>query len=372
MTTIETKATTKPANFTELAARLESAENIRSIDPSGMYNKIYDFPEQLEQAVGIGNSIVLPAKYKRDFKNIVVAGMGGSAIGGDLVRSYLSDRLKMPFVICRHYRLPNFVDEDTLVIASSYSGNTEETLAAFEDAIKRRVTVACITTGGELGKLAKQHKLLHVELPGGYQPRAALGFSFVPLLILISKLGLIGSVDDDLSELIRGLKSYRDAYAIESAADKNPAKLLAIKLYNRIPIIYAGPELTDVVGTRWKGQICENAKALAFNNQFPEFNHNELVGWNVIGAYRDKLVVICLRDSDDHKRVQRRMSIVRNIIEKRDVELINVFSQGDFPLGRMFSLIQLGDFVSLYLAVLNKADPTPVKVIDYLKEELKK
>ncbi|UCD94367.1 MAG: bifunctional phosphoglucose/phosphomannose isomerase [Candidatus Zixiibacteriota bacterium] len=372
MTTIETKDNIKHADFAELADRLDSSENIRSLDPAGMYDKIYHFPQQLEQAVEIGGRIELPAEFGRNFRSLIVAGMGGSAIGGDLVRSYLSDRLRIPFVVCRNYRLPDFVDENSLVIVSSYSGNTEETLAAFDDATKRGATIACITTGGELGKLAQRHKLLLVKLPEGYQPRAALGFSFVPLLILISKMGLVGSVDDDLKELIRGLKSYRDTYSTETGADKNPAKLLAIKLYNRIPIIYTGPELTDVVGTRWKGQICENAKALAFNNQFPEFNHNELVGWNVIEACRDKLVVLCLRDGDDHDRVQLRMSIVRDIIDKLHVEVINVLSQGDFALGRMFSLIQLGDFTSFYLAVLNKVDPSPVKVIDYLKEELKK
>lgn len=356
--------------FSENAEKLNSAEVLKSVDPSGMYDKIYNFPEQLEDAAEIGRGLKPDAEYFRGISNITVAGVGGSAIGGDLVRSYLLSKIKIPFVICRHYRLPEFVDENSLVIASSYSGNTEETLSAFDDALRRGAKVACITTGGRLGEIAGERKLLMATLPRGFPPRSALGYSFVPLLYLVSKLGFVDGVEEDIAELIRGLKSYRDRYSVETETEKNPAKSLAIRLYNRIPIIYTGPELTDAVGTRWKGQICENSKALAFSNQFPEFNHNELVGWNVIDAYRDRVVVIYLRDSDDHDRVKLRMSIVREVIEKLDVEIIDIFSQGDFPLGRMFSLIQIGDFASFYLAVLNDVDPTPVEVIDYLKTRL--
>jgi len=351
---------------------LEATDKIKEIDPSEMYDKIYHFPEQLEQAKTIGLTVKPGKKYYSNLENVVVAGMGGSAIGGDLVRSYLAGSIEFPFQICRHYRLPEFVDENSLVVISSYSGNTEETLSALDDAMKRGAKIACITSGGKVAEIAKAKDFLSVELPKGYPPRAALGFSFVPLLFLLSKLGFTGDVEKDITELIGGLKSYRDQYAWDIETEKNPAKSLALRLHKKIPIIYAGPELTDAVGTRWKGQICENAKCLAFNNQFAEFNHNELVGWNVIDAYRDKLIVIYLRDNGDHERIQKRMEIVRTIIEKQNVEVVDVYSHGDFPLGRMFSLIQLGDFTSLYLAILNNTDPTPVKVIDFLKGELEK
>jgi len=172
--------------------------------------------------------------------------------------------------------------------------------------------------------------------------------------------------------LIRELKSFRDSYSIDTDFDKNQAKSLAARLYGRIPIVYTGPELIDAVGTRWKGQICENAKCLAFNNQFPEFNHNELVGWHIIDTYRDKIIVVYLKDADDHDRVIKRMSIVKQIINEQKVEVVEIESRGASPLVRMFSLIQIGDFVSFYLAILNKIDPTPVKVIDFLKDELTK
>ena len=349
---------------------LDDINHIKTVDPSGMYDKIHDFPEQLLEAAQIGRQWNLDPSDYAGIKNIVVAGMGGSAIGGDLVRSYLSGKINIPFHISRHYRLPHFADKYSLVVASSYSGNTEETLTAFDDALSREAKVVCLTTGGKLGELARSKNLPVATLPKGYPPRAALAFSFLPLLFLIYKLNLTEISEDDIAALVSGLKRYRESYLVSVKADRNPAKSLALHLFGKIPIIYTGPELTDAVGTRWKGQICENAKALAFNNQFPEFNHNELVGWNKIDNYRDRLVVVHLRDSDDNPRVAKRMAIVKSIIEKEQVEVIEISSQGDFPLGHMFSLIQLGDFASFYLAVLNNIDPTPVKIIDHLKKEL--
>jgi len=351
---------------------LDSIEKMKEIDPQGMYDKIYNFPEQLIEASNIGQKIEPDAEYFSGIDNIVVVGMGGSAIGGDTVRTYLADKLKIPFSICRHYRLPGYVDNYSLVVISSYSGNTEETLSAFNEAIAKKAKIACFSTGGKVGEIAEANKYLWVKLPKDYPPRAALGYSFIPLLYLISKLGLIEDISDDVSNLIDGLKKFRGSYAADVETDKNQAKLCANKLFKKIPIIYSGPELTDAIGTRWKGQICENAKCLAFNNQFAEFNHNELVGWNKIDSYKENLKVIYLRDKDDYIRISERMSIVKDIISEYDVEVIEVFSQGDSPLLRMFSLIQMGDFVSYYLAILNKIDPTPVKVIDYLKGQLDK
>ncbi len=350
--------------------KLDNMETIKKIDPSGMYDKIYHFPEQLEDAAKIGRRITVdPNKYS-GIKNVVVAGMGGSAIGGDLVRSYLADKIKLPFYICRNYNLPKYIDKNSLVIVSSYSGNTEETISAMKQAIERNCKIACITTGGEVGRLAENNGYLKADLPPGYPPRAALGLSFAPLLYMLSKLGLTDEVDNDVLKLIKAMKNWREKYRLEIKSRENRAKELALKMFGKIPIIYSGPEFSDAIGTRWKGQICENSKGLAFNNQFPEFNHNELVGWKVIEAYRDKLIVFYLAGQDDHERVSRRMAIVREIIEKLNVELIEIDAEGDNELQRMFSLIQIGDFASLYLAILNNIDPTPVEVIDFLKNKL--
>jgi glucose/mannose-6-phosphate isomerase len=159
---------------------------------------------------------------------------------------------------------------------------------------------------------------------------------------------------------------------MELESEKNSAKKIASELHKKLPIIYAATDHFDAVSTRWKGQICENAKMLAFNNVFPEFNHNELVGWKILSEYRDDLIVVILKDRDDHPRIKTRMEIVKGIIEKEKVEVIEVESCGDSLLSHIFSLIQLGDFVSFYLAILNREDPTPVKVIDFLKNELAK
>ncbi len=351
---------------------LNSIEDMKKLDPAGMHDKIYNFPEQLAEAAEIGSKIEINANQFSGIKNIVVAGMGGSAIGGDTVRTYLAGKLEIPFVVCRHYVLPGFDNESTLVVISSYSGNTEETLAALNEALGKKAKIVCFSTGGKVGQIAKDNNLPLIQLPGGYPPRTALGYSFVPLLFLMAKLKFIDDVSEEISTLITGLKEFRELYAVEIESDNNRAKAIAEKIYGKIPIIYSGPELTDTVGTRWKGQICENAKCLAYNSQFAEFNHNELVGWNIIKSYKDKLIAIFLRTSDDHVQISERMSIVKDIISKQNVEVIEVIAQGDSSLLRIFSLIQIGDFISYYLAILNKIDPTPVKIIDFLKSELEK
>jgi glucose/mannose-6-phosphate isomerase len=350
---------------------LDDVDAIRSVDPGNMYNRIFDFPEQLTEALKLADGWRIRPSDFVDIKNIVVIGMGGSAIGGDLVRSYLWDKLVVPFHICRNYKLPEFVDDETMVIASSYSGNTEETLEALDDALARKAQIAAITTGGLLEEVAKLNDIPTMILPAGLQPRAALGYSFVPVLMLMEKIGLIKGMAKEIQSTVKLLNKQREEYIEDNPAEKNVAKMLAEKIAARIPIIYSGPTLTDTVAVRWKGQLCENAKNMAFANQFPEFNHNELVGWSdPIGPHTDNLIVVFLKDSGDHPKIRRRMEIVKEIIEKQGVEVIEVSSVGDTPLERMFSLIQIGDFASYYLAVINDTDPTPVEAIETLKKAL--
>ncbi len=351
---------------------LDDREKTKRIDRGGMYDRIYDFPSQFEDALGLTRQTSLPRWGKNQIKNIVVAGLGGSAIGGDLVRSYVAERLDIPFLICRNYTLPNFVDSSSLVFVSSYSGNTEETISAFEDASKRKAKIICISTNGQVERISSEQKIPCVRLPKGFQPRAALGYSFVPILTMLEELGLVRGEEEHIRETKDLLEENRNRFRIEVDAEKNQAKKLATKLHGRLPIIYASDDHFDAVSYRWKGQFCENAKMLAFSNVFPEFNHNELVGWKVLFDYRDYLIVIMLRDKEDHPRIGRRMEIVKHIIEKMKVEVIEIRSRGESLLSRMFSLIQLGDFVSFYLAILNQQDPSPVDVIDYLKNELAK
>ncbi len=351
---------------------LDHKDQIKKIDQSGMYEVIYNFPAQFEDGLKRTQDVYLHKWGLRQIRNIVVAGLGGSAIGGDLVRSYLAERIDIPFIVCRNYTLPNLVRPSSLVFISSYSGNTEETLSAFDDALQRGAKIICMTSNGKVDEIASRKKIPCVYLPKGYQPRAALGYSFVPVLMLLDKLGL---VQDEVANIMKAkefLEENRNKYEVEVGTAENPAKTLAIKLHKKLPIIYASNDHFDTVSTRWKGQFCENAKMLAFNNVFPEFNHNELVGWKVLSDYQEDLIVVILRDKEDHPRIQRRMDIVKGIIERLQVEVIEVESSGENLLSRMFSLIQLGDFTSFYLSILNEEDPSPVKVIDFLKNELAK
>ena len=349
---------------------LDRLELLHSLDPGDMYGAIASFPEQLRRATAIGRALAVnPAAY-HSLDSIVICGMGGSAIGGDLARSLLQDTLRLPMTICRDYTLPAFAGPHTLVIGSSYSGNTEETLSAVAQAIKRRCPMFVMTTGGRLGEIAEAEKIPRVLLPSGLQPRAALGYSVVPLLLFLQTIGQADHSPETFLALADFLESRIPQLAREAPSEQNPAKQLALRLYGRVPIIYSGPSLTDAAATRIKGQICENAKMLAFSNQFPEFNHNELVGWRMVPASRESLRVMILRDRDDHPRVAARMDIVKGMIEKQQVEVVEIYTDGQSRLERLFSLIQLGDFVSYYLAILNKVDPTPVEPIEFLKGEL--
>jgi len=341
-----------------------------TLDSKNMRAMLQNFHAQVAEAVQIGKNATLPKKIKTP-KNIVVCGLGGSAIGGDLVRSYLANELKIPMQICRHYVLPNYVDKDTLVIISSYSGNTEETIAAHKEATKRKANVICMSTNGETEKLAAKSKQIFIRLPKGFPPRAALGYSFFPLLVVLSRFGLVKSKDAEIKETLAMLKAKGELYS-SLDVKQNPSLALAEKLYGKLPIVYAGADLFDVVGYRWRGQICENSKQLAFGNVIPEMNHNELVGWKMLKDKMKEMVVIFLRDNKDHKRVALRMNVMKTVLSQYTDTIEECWSEGKSNLTRMFSLIHHGDWTSFYLAILNNVNPTPVEVIDYLKDELSK
>ena len=345
-------------------------EEIFAVDTSNMYRLIKSFAGQVSDAV----TIVKGAKVKlstRGLENIVLSGLGGSAIGGDLLRSYLAGELRIPFLINRHYTLPAFVGPKSLLIISSYSGDTEEALAAFREALKRKARILCITSGGALGKLAKGKRRPVIHVPGGLPPRAALGYSFFPLLLTLSKLGLVKNKNREIAETISLLAHKADEYG-NPDSQMNKALQLAEQLRGRIGIVYSSTERFDSVNTRWRGQVAENGKSLAFGHVLPEMNHNELVGWKMLHDQMREMQVFILRDKDDHKRVKVRIDITKTILSEHTGRVTEIWSEGTSLLARMFSLVYLGDWVSYYLAILNGVDPTPVRVIDHLKNELGK
>jgi len=345
-------------------------EEIKQLDPTGMYAWIRDFAHQVENAVEIGTTAKVRLNTK-GVEHILLTGLGGSAIGGDLLRSYLADELSIPFIINRHYVLPAFVGRHSLVFVSSYSGNTEETISAHRDATKRKAKVLCISTNGETEKLAKKFGQPCVKIPPGLSPRAALGYSFFPLLVVLSRLGFIKSKSREILETIKLLKEKSVVYSDPGSPENKPLQL-AERLKGKLPVIYSPTEYFDSINVRWRGQIGENAKQLAYGHVLPEMNHNELVGWQVGEEIMKQIHVVFLRDAKTHKRVAIREEITKQVVAQYASSVTEVWSEGRSLLARMFSLIYFGDWTSYYLAILNRVDPTPVKVIDYLKGELAK
>ena len=343
-------------------------EDITKIDLSNMLTLLGDFPNQVREALAIGENADVHMRTA-GIRNIVMCGLGGSAIGGDVLRSYLAGDLKVPFIVNRHYTLPKFVGPDSLVIISSYSGNTEETTTAHREALRRKARLLCVSSNGITEQLARRARSPFIKVPGGLPPRAALGYSFFPLLLALTRLGFIKSRQKEITETVALLDEHARRYAGLDPAT-NPALALAQKLHHRIAVCYSSTERFDAVNTRWRGQIAENAKALTFGHVLPEMNHNELVGWKVLENEMREMVVVFLRDKDDHKRVHMRMDLTREIISRYTEHVEEVWSEGKGLLARIFSLIQLGDWVSYYMAILHGEDPTPVAVIDYLKQSL--
>lgn len=345
-------------------------ENIKKTDKSKMLDVLLDFPSQCLGAWDIAKKAVILFE-KRDFKNIVFAGLGGSAIGGDLVKSFLYSFGKVPIAVVREYELPAYVDNSTLIFISSYSGNTEETLSAYIAAKEKGATIVVISSGGKAQEYAKRDNRTLICLPQGLQPRCALGYlSIIPLCIL-AKLGIIENMDTQINEMIKTLEELRDKNINPCIGVKdNVSKLIADKLYNKFPVIYSASLNFDIVVARWRAQLNENSKTLVSSHLLPEMNHNEIVGWqNPRKVFKDFLVVM-LRDKGMHPGVLKRMEVTEEIIKKEGVSVVEVWSRGQGLLSRIFSLIYIGDFVSFYLAVMYGVDPTPVERITYLKSKL--
>jgi len=344
---------------------------IRKFDRENMFDVLKDFPLQVKGALKIAEKYSLKGFKTKDIRNIIISGLGGSAIGGDLIRSYTQYEIKIPVTVNRNYTLPSFVGKDTLLIISSYSGNTEETIAAYKQAIKAKCKIICITSGGEVKKIAKKNKHHCVIIPGGLQPRCALGYSFFTLLTVFAKLGFIKDKKDEIKETLKILDEGREEFT-NLNPENNVALKVAIEIKGKMPLVYSSTDVLDVVNLRWRGQISENAKILAYGNVYPEMNHNELVGWQLNADILKKTVVIFLKDIDDNDRIKHRMNITLDIIKEYANNIVTLESNGSSKLARIFDLVYLGDWVSFYLAILNEVNPTPVEAISYLKNKLEK
>jgi glucose/mannose-6-phosphate isomerase len=343
-----------------------SKELINKVDSGNMWGLISSFPNHWNEVMKLTEDITLNVDSAK-IRNICFAGMGGSAIGADLIRAYSLKSCPHPVQVNRHYEVPNYINEETLFIACSFSGNTEETLTALSSALEKGAQVIGVTSGGTLKKQAIEHEFDYIQIPGGMPPRAALAYSFVPLFRIFQTLGFLdepNSVLDDTYNLLRdGVSKFTDV-------DDNDALALARELNESLPIIYSDALLMEPVNLRWRGQIEENSKMLVYGNLIPEMNHNEIVGWEHIAHLAGRLTVVMLKDQDDNPRVSKRMEIVKELVMDQALSVIEISTIGNSRLERMFSLVQLADWVSMYLALLNEIDPTPIAKIDILKSKL--
>lgn len=349
-----------------------NSKTIREKDKSDMLGLLLDFPQQCRNAHEIAKMANIMFT-QADFKKVVFSGLGGSAIGADLVRSYLFFKSKLPISVCREYELPAYVDSSTLVFACSYSGNTEETLSAFQQAKEKGAALILVSSDGKLKEYAQKDNLTFIEIPQGLPPRCALGYLSIIPLVILSRLGLVEDVTVALNQVATVLEGLRKNNLNPNIAQKdNIAKYVAAKLLNKFTVIYSASVHFDVTAIRLRGQLSENSKSLASSHLFPEMNHNEIVGWENPKKLFKNFAVVMLRDKGMHPRVAKRMDISREILKKEKVGVIEIWSRGEDLLSRIFSLIYIGDFISFYLAILYGIDPTPVDRVTYLKNQLAK
>jgi len=334
---------------------------VTAIDQSEMLADVLGQPHQLEDALWrVESAAVAPVDAQG---GLVVCGMGGSAIGADLARGAIGDRARRPFVTARDYSPPSWVSEDTLVLCSSYSGDTEETLAAYAAAGDRGAPRVVMTTGGRLAEAARADGVPVIGVPAGMQPRAAVAYMTVGALEAAALAGVTDSLRGEVEAASSPLRELAEEWGPDADPDCEP-KALARSLAGQVPVVY-GAELTAAVSVRWRSQLNENAETAAFDGVLPEMDHNEICGWG-----QPTFTAVFLEDEEQHARVKRRIELTAEVVAAAGSPVERVSARGETRTERVLSLVLLGDLTSLYLAVLNGVDPTPVARIEDLKQRL--
>ena len=336
---------------------------VSSVDSTSQFSEALGLADHLRDALWrVDSAGIVPSEAPGGF---VIAGMGGSGVGALLALGALSERLRTPMAVAQGYALPGWVGEDALVLVSSYSGGTEEALSCYDDAKRRGARRVVATTGGALAEWARADGVPVVPLPGGFQPRAAVGYATVVALEVAALAGAAPSLRAEIEAAAVLVEGLAAEWAPDGAED-NAAKALARRLYDTVPVT-VGAELTAPVAYRWKCQFNENAKQPAFSSQLPEADHNEICAWE---AADGQLAAVMLSEPGLHERNRTRVELTARLIADTGVRVESIEAQGDSPVERMFSLILLGDLVSLYCAVLRGVDPVEIAMIDRLKSEL--
>lgn len=352
-------------------ANLDDARVYARLDPSGLGQRIASLGQQCKEAWAKANDWNIPTSYAA-VDRVIIQGMGGSAIAGDLLSDLASLEKSPQISVWRDYGLPTYVNSKTLFIASSYSGDTEETLDGLERAIKAKAKIAAVTSGGKVLAIAKSKRLPAFQIKYRGEPRTSLGYSFMPLISIACKLGLIKDKSKDVYEAVSILQRGNKELDPEIPTAKNSAKKLAIELHGKVVAVYGSGFLSNAA-RRFKGQINENSKGWAFYDLLPELDHNSVVGYQFPDrASKTDMRVILLRSQKLNERTLLRYDVTKQILALSGGNASILDAKGNSGLAQMLNLIQLGDYTSYYLAILNGIDPAPVRVINFLKEELLK
>ncbi|MDY0020369.1 MAG: bifunctional phosphoglucose/phosphomannose isomerase [Anaerolineae bacterium] len=351
-----------------MSVNLNDQSMYPKFDPEDMLQRIIDLPQQVRDAWAIAQTAPLPEAY-RSVRRIVVAGMGGSAIAGDLVRGLTAREGHLPFEVVREYALPEYVDKETLVVFSSYSGYTEETLSALAHAKQHGAMILVMTTGGAIADEAEKIGAPVWRYTYSSAPRAAIGYSLILLAGMCSRLHALADIQPALEEALPAVEALRAALLPGVPTAENPAKQLAQALEGRLPVIY-GSAFLSAVARRWKTQINENAKQWAIWDELSELNHNAVIGFGLPDKVREQATAVFVRSPLDHPRIKVRWDVTRELLEQVEIPVHEVTGEGQSTLSQMLTLIHLGDFVSYYLAALNEVDPTRIENIVLLKERL--
>jgi glucose/mannose-6-phosphate isomerase len=344
---------------------LDSKDHIKAFDRKDMLRMLDRLPKHLEEGLRTGREAALP-KFRPSI--VIVCGVGGSAIGGDILCEWMATVSDVHCIVSRSYSIPRSVRKDSLVIVASYSGNTEETLSMFREAKSRGARIVCISSGGQLAKDAEDEDIPVAKLPAGMMPRASVGFMLGTMIGVLERIGLI-SEEKQYEESVRVLKGVIRACRSTTPTVDNPAKKMAHQLHGTIPVII-GYDISRPIAKRWANQFNENSKNMAFSSQLPELNHNEIVGW--MKDSRSKgFSAIFLDHSHASESMTRRVKATKEMLN-RVAQVHGVPSEGEGPLAQMLSLMLIGDYVSVYLGLLGREDPSSNEPIDELKEVLSK
>ena len=348
---------------------LDDLETITNIDKSNMLDTVASFPEQIKETIEIINSSALPGFFKID--NIVISGMGGSAISGEIIKTLLRDKISIPIYVNKEYNLPKWTNKNTLVLSQSYSGNTEETLSTFKHASQKKCKIIGISSGGKLKEFCEKRNVPFIKIPDGYQPRAATAYLLFSSLLALKKVGLLrDSFDSEIEEVINLTTDFRNHNNKKIKEKDNLSKQIAKKIFNTIPQIY-GWDIYIPIANRWCTQFNENSKIIARYDIVPECNHNDIVGWSQDPEMSKKFTCILFRDDKNESiYISKRLDFMKQLFEDVAANIIEIPVKGKKRLTKMIYAMYLGDFVSCYLAILRKVDPTPVHVITELKKSL--